>query len=184
MKKFALLLLFSTNLFAIDSISEKFKTIVCSDYYAKCDQYNDEEILKISSLLDQASMQYKVSIYKLFALIAAESGFKRDKIFSNINNSKDLGLMQNNSVWIQERCLKVFNRRCSYEEMFDPIISVKLAMVRFKECSKYSNDAFFICYNSDKLAYKYLTSDFYPEYLERLYVEYDVIVGEILGRED
>lgn len=181
MKRFLIIFFLSTiPLIAnTDSISGKLQKIICQTYH-NCDQYTDEQILEISKLLDKASMIYQVSIYKLFALIAIESGFDRYHSYKNTNGSVDIGLMQSNSDHIPERCKKLLNRNCDYSELIDPVISVKLAFYRFNECAKYKNDAFFVCYNNEYLAYKYLTTDYYPEYLTKLYVEYNVIVKELL----
>jgi len=170
-----LILLIPISTQAQDRLSYKVGKIICSKNYHQCDKFNEQQFYDLGELLDQASIKYRVSFYKLLALIAIESGFDPNHIYHNTNGSYDIGLMQSNSSHTYERCMKLLNRNCRKDELLDPVISIKLAFYRFDECSKYPNDAFFICYNNNDLARRYLTSDFYPQYLEKLYVEYEII---------
>lgn len=96
-----------------------------------------------------------ISVDKLMALIEYESEWE---YWINVNNirygktiSTDIGLTQQNSRYVQQRCKREFRRKCKRWELWLPWVSIRLMNQRFFECADFEgSELIFLCYNSNQ----------------------------------
>ena len=106
--------------------------------------------------IDSLHKKTKIPVNYLLAMIHRESRYKVYSIGKN-KYTKDYGLFQNNSKYIQGRCKKILKRYCKRFEFFNPVLSVKLASVHLEYCGRLfrSVERKIECYNSPKRAFKF-----------------------------
>lgn len=162
MKKYAILLsiflfveTFAVKINDPNSTENILRKIISNKKNYVIKQWNYKNIYDLAKLIDETAKYYDKDRLKIIALIDHESGFNIYHKNYNHNKTIDYSLTQQNSAYLQERCIKLLSRYCGWSDIYNPITSFKLAQIKFKECAEFKGDSFFICYNNRDYAYQY-----------------------------
>lgn len=154
-------------------------------------QWSDLDIFKMAELIEFASSETNESQDNLIALMEAESNFNRKAYARNYDHktisvpiyfdgelislihrrvkyvkSIDRGIWQLNSEYTPERATKKLNRKIRNSDYYDLENSTLLMIQARKECGKFSDVWFAVCYNHPKSARNGIMTEYGKRWLE------------------
>lgn len=133
-------------------------------------RYSEAEKRRLALEFTRASRRLGLDPSYLVALVAVESHFRPYIIRRNSNGTHDIGLTQQNSRYVQIRCRRTFGRRCSPDELKNPVVSLRLMEATLERCGRAfrAAEARLLCYNSWRRAYAFRRSGRPPAYLRKI----------------